>query len=123
MGAEREFVTYFEGYKRPGPIPLTHIEPSPEKRLYGTLIRVEDVRNEGDEKIVDAVVMGWGGGYPEQIIHFPISLVPQEIREKLSQDSYLRAKVNIGARKAKDLVFEDIKLAPEPRQELRDRFA
>lgn len=123
MEAEKELITYFEGYKRLGPVPLTQVDPSPEKRLYGTLIRIEDVRNEGDEKIVDAVVMGWGGGYPDQIIHFPLTLVPQELREKVSQDSYLRAKVNIGAREEKDLVFEDIKLAPEPRQELRDRFA
>jgi len=123
MEAERELIAYFEGYKRPGPIPQTQVKPSPEKRLYGTLIRVEDVRGEGDDKIVNAVVMGWGGGYPDQIIHFPLALVPQEIREKVSQNSYLLAKVNIGAREAKDLVFEDIELAPEPRQELRDKFA
>ena len=123
MVAERELIAYFEGYKSFGPIPLTQVEPSPEKRLYGTLIRVEDVRNEGDDNIVDTVIMGWGGGYPNQIIHFPFTLVPQELRVKVSRESYLLAKVNIGAREEKDLVFEDIKLAPEPRQELRDRFA
>jgi hypothetical protein len=36
---------------------------------------------------------------------------------------WLWVKINIGARQAKDLVFEDIRLAPEPRQEFRDRFA
>jgi len=120
MEAERELITYFEGYKKPGPVPLTQIESSPQNRLYPSLVRVEDVRGEGDNKIVDIVILGCEY---DQVIHLPISLVPQESREKLSQDSYLLAKVNIEAKEEKNLVIEDIELAPEPRQELRERFA
>ncbi len=120
MVAERELIAYFEGYKSFGPIPLTQVEPSPEKRLYGTLIRVEDVRNEGGDKIVDVEIFAYNH---DQIIHLPIALFPQEFRDKISHDMWLWVKINIGASEEKDLVFEDIELAPEPRQELRDRFA
>jgi hypothetical protein len=120
MDAERELITYFEGYKKPGPIPLTQIESSPQNRLYPSLVRVEDIRGEGDNKIVDIVILGCEY---DQVIHLPISLVPPESREKLSQDSYLLAKVNIEAKEEKNLVIEDIELAPEPRLELRERFA
>ena len=120
MEAERELITYFEGYKKLGPIPLTQIESSPQNRLYPSLVRVEDIRGEGDNKIVDIVILGCEY---DQVIHLPISLVPPESREKLSQDSYLLAKVNIEAKEEKNLVIEDIELAPEPRLELRERFA
>lgn len=118
--AERELITYFEGYKKPGPIALTQIKPSPQNRLYASLVRVEDVRGEGVDKIVDVEIFACEY---DQIIHLPIALFPQELREILSQDVYLWAEINIRAREAKDLVFKNIELAPEPRQELRDRFA
>jgi len=120
METERELITYFEGYKGLGPIPLTQIEPSPQNRLYTSLIRVEDVKGEGDDKIVDVEIFAY---HYDQIIHLPVALFPQELREKISQDVWLWAGINIEAREEKDLIFENIELAPEPRQELRDKFA
>jgi N-6 DNA Methylase len=101
---ERELVNYFAGYKRPGPIPLKDIKPSPEKRFYTSIIRIEGVRNEGDDKVVDAVVISWN---PHQIVHFPISFIPQHLQDKLTPDVRLLARVNIGAETAEDLVFEE----------------
>jgi len=75
-------------------------------------VEIEDVRHEGDDEIVDAIVVSWN---PYQTIHFPLSLIPQEIRDKISQNARLFARVNIGAADEKDLVFEDIKLPPEPK--------
>jgi hypothetical protein len=118
MDLERELVNYFEGYKRPGPLSLTQLKPSPEKRLYTSIIRIEDVRNEGDDTIVDVVVISWK---PHQIIHFSLSLFPQNLQDKLRPDVRLLARVNIGAKEAEDLIFEEIELAPEP--EIHDRFA
>jgi hypothetical protein len=107
---EQELVKYFEGYKRPGPISLTQVKPSSSKRLYTSIIRIEDIRNEGDNKILDAVVISWN---PHQVIHLPISIVPRNLRENLGREVRLLAKVNVGAKEAKDLIFEDIELAPE----------
>jgi len=112
MQVERDLLAYFEGYKRPGPIPLTQVKPSRQNRLCSTIVEIEDVRHEGDDDIVDAIVVSWN---PYQTIHFPLSLIPQEIRGKISQDVRLFAKVNIGAENERDLVFEDIQLPPEPR--------
>jgi TaqI-like C-terminal specificity domain len=123
MQVERNLITYFEGYKRPGPIPLTQVEPSDENRLWKTMLRVEDVQNEGDDIIVSVFVYSWEGGYPDKIVHFPLSIVSQELREKIAPDMTLRAKVNVGATYEKDLVFEDIEIMPGVSEEFRARFA
>lgn len=115
---ERELVNYFAGYKRPGPISLTQIKPSPEKRFYTSIIRIEGVRNEGNDKVVDAVVISWN---PHQIVQFPISFIPQHLQDKLTLDIRLLARVNIGAETAEDLIFEEIELAPE--SEINGRLA
>lgn len=114
---ERDLVQYIDGYRRPGPVSLTQVKLSPTKRLYTSLIRVEDVRNEGGNKMIDAVITNWD---PHQTVHFPFSLIPVNLQEKIDRDVRLLAKVNIGARRVEDLILEDIRLAPEldPEDEL-----
>ncbi len=107
---EQELVEYFEGQKRPGPVDLTGIDLSPTKRFYTSLIRVENVRNEQEGKIVDAMIMNWN---PHQIVHVPIELIPESIQPQLDQDTWLQAEVTVGARTADALIFRDIQLAPE----------
>jgi hypothetical protein len=109
---ERELITYFEGHERPGPFPLLHLKPSPARRLYTSIIRVENVRNEGGDSYVDAVITNWN---PHQIVSIPISLVPAHLQQELSRNTHLLAKVNVGANNAEELIFEDITLAPEPK--------
>jgi hypothetical protein len=72
----------------------------------------------GGDKVVDAVVVSWN---PHLIIQLPIALFPRDLQEKLDRDVRLLAKVNIAAKEAKDLIFEDVELAPEPK--INDRFA
>ncbi len=112
MHLEQELIKYFDGYKRPGPIPLTQVKPSPAKRLHTSIIRIEKIRSEGSNKMIDAIIVNWD---PHQTVSIPMSLVPVNLHERLSQDIRLLAKVNVGARNAEDLIFEDIKLAPEPK--------
>jgi len=109
---EQELIKYFEGYKRPGPIPSTPLRPSLAKRLYTSIIRVENIRHEGGNDYVDAVITNWN---PHQIVSIPISLVPANLQQELGQDTHLLAKVNVGANSAEELIFEDITLAPEPK--------
>ncbi|HWS83957.1 MAG TPA: TaqI-like C-terminal specificity domain-containing protein [Ktedonobacteraceae bacterium] len=123
MQAERDLIAYFEGYKRLGPIPLTQVKPSHENRLWKTMLRVEDVQNEGDDIIVGVFVYSWEGGYPDKIVHFPLSIVPQDLRERIAPDVTLRAKVNVGTAYEKDLIFEDIEIMPGVSEEFRARFA
>ena len=86
------------------------LKPSPTKRLYTSILRIEDIRNEGEDKIVEIVVVNWN---PHIIIQVPISFFPDELRENLDPDIQLLAKVNIAAKDVEDLIFEDIELAPE----------
>lgn len=109
---EQELIKYFDGYKRPGPIPLTQVKPSTAQRLYTSIIRIEKIRNEDGNKVIDAIIVNWD---PHQIVSIPLSLVPLSLQERLEQDTRLLAKVNVGARSAEDLIFEDIKMAPEPK--------
>ncbi len=112
MHLEQELIKYFEGYKRPGPISSTPLRPSPAKRLYTSIIRVENIRHEGGNGYVDVVIINWN---PHQIVSIPISLVPANLQQELGQDTHLLAKVNVGASNAEELIFEDITLAPEPK--------
>lgn len=107
---ERELVKYFDGYERPGPATLKQIELAPARRPYTAIMRVENIKGENDNKEIEATVSSWD---PYQTVRFSMSLVPEHIREKLAQDVLLFAQVNIGARKAEDLYFENIELAPE----------
>ena len=118
MHLEREVMGYFQGYTRPGPVSRIQLKPSPTKRLYTSILRIEAVRSVGGDKVVDAVVISWN---PHLVIQLPISLFPRDLREKLDRDVRLFAKVNIAAKEVEDLIFEDIELAPEP--EINDRFA
>ena len=118
MQLEQELINFFEGYKRPNPVSLVEIKTSPTKRLYTSIIRIEDIRNEGSDKVVDAVVVSWN---PYQIVHFPISLVPRDLQGRLDRNVRLLARVNIAAKQAEDLTIEDIELAPEPK--INDKFA
>ncbi len=109
---EQNLLEYFEGYKRPGPFSVTRVKSSPTKRLYTSIIRVEAIRNEDGKRFIDAVVVNWN---PHQTIHIPMFLVPANLQETIDIDTRLLAKVNVGARKAEDLIFEDFRLAPEPK--------
>lgn len=110
LSLEQELVAYFDGHKRPGPVDLTGIELSPTKRFYTSLIRVEEVRNEREGKVVDATVINWN---PHQTVHLPMTLIPESIQSQLERDTWLLAEVTAGASVADALVFRDIQLAPE----------
>ena len=105
---EQQLLSYFEDWAKPGPILLTRLKPSPSKRLYTSLIKVENIGDDG----IDAVIINW---HPDQTVHLPVACVPDNIKGKLERDVWLLAQVNVGATKAEDLFFRDIELAPEPR--------
>lgn len=84
---------------------------TPERKSHRSLVRVEEVREEAGETVVDAVVLNWK---PHQAVRFPRSLVPEHLHSALAPDVWLLALVNVGADKPEDLFFKDMSLAPEP---------
>ena len=109
---EQELIAYFNGFYRPGPVSLTEVKSSPTKRLYTSIIRVENIRNENGNRVIDAVIINWN---PHQVVHIPLSLLPAHLQEQLNQDTRLLAKVNVGVSRAEDLIFEDFIIAREPK--------
>ena len=107
---EFRLLEYFHGYERPGPFSSVKLNTSPTKRLYTSLMRIEDVRNEEGNEVVEVSLMNWN---PHLTVRFPVSLVPPNLRSNLDRDVLLLAEVNVGAKKAEDLFFEAIRLAPE----------
>ena len=103
---ELDLLKYFQGYERPGPFSPAQLNTSPAKRLYTSLMRVEDVRNE----VVEVALMNWN---PRLTVRFPVFLVPQNLQARLDRGVLLLAEVNVGAKKAEELSFEAIRLAPE----------
>jgi hypothetical protein len=49
-----------------------------------------------------------------KVIRFPLSLVPDELRDQVVQDGHLIAMVNIGAERSEDLYLHSFEAAPEP---------
>jgi hypothetical protein len=115
---ERELLRYFDGYKRPGPVNLTRVSPSSTKKLYTAFVRVENIKGQNGSQTVEATIASWD---PYQIVQFPLSLIPEYLQGKLEQDILLVARVNIGAKKAEDLIFENFELVQEPVSD--ERFA
>lgn len=68
--------------------------------------------NEGNGgKVVRAVVPGWD---LEQVMEFPLSSVPEELRDQLKPDANILVKVNLAAEKPEDLAPAEFELAPPP---------
>ena len=115
---EQQLLEYFGDAPKPGPVAVSQVKPSPLKRLYTSLIKIESIGEANNSKFIEAVIINWN---PHQIVRLPVSLVPDHIKGKLDRDVWLLAQVNVGAGKAEDLFFEDLELAPEPRA--NDRLA
>jgi len=108
---EQQLLEYFDNSPKPGPVAVAQLKPSPLKKLYTSLIKVENIGEDNNSQFIEAVIINWN---PHQIVRLPVSLIPDNIKEKLDRDVWLLAQVNIGAGKAEDLFFENIELAPEP---------
>ncbi len=81
------------------------------RRPHRTLLRITNITDESNEKVVDVIIPGWN---PRRAVRFPVSLIPTDLHDKLVPKTRLFALVNIGAEKAEDLYFREFELAPEP---------
>jgi hypothetical protein len=78
-----------------------------------TIVRITNIDEEAHEPVVDAFVPSWN---PHRAVRFPVSLIPENLRDLLQPNRTIRlfAHVNTGAEKSDDLYFEKFELAPEP---------
>jgi CheY-like chemotaxis protein len=89
-------------------------EYPPGRRPWRALIQIERVTNYSDQSVVEARIPPWNS---QEIVRFPLALVPPDLRDKVIADAFLFAMVNIGAEKSEDLYFYDFEAAPDPATE------
>lgn len=84
---------------------------SDDRKLFRTLLKVEDLTDVGGVKVIDAIVNGWSS---KDAVRFPLSLVNPDDRGNVRRSSILTALTNFGTAEKVDLYFEDVSLSEEP---------
>jgi len=75
------------------------------------LVQIHRLTEDSGIKIVEAFVPQWN---PLKAVRFPSSLLGDLDNDNVKSDTLFIANVNIGARSAEELFFDDFELAPEP---------
>jgi hypothetical protein len=75
------------------------------------MVRISRLGNDSGTQYVEAFVPQWN---PLKAVRFPRSLLGELGGNDLTSDMLLIADVNIGARSADELFFDDFQIAPEP---------
>ncbi|MBW8017286.1 MAG: hypothetical protein FVQ82_13970 [Planctomycetes bacterium] len=75
----------------------------PSREPIKTLVRIENVDNEQRPPIVNAVVPSWNS---KEVIRFPLTLVPLDIRDNIKGGVRLWAQVNLGANDHTELFLD-----------------
>ena len=92
---------------------------TPQRRRHRVLIRVVDIQNEADERVVDAIVPAWSR---KTAVRFPSVIVPSNLHPSLVKDGILIAQVNLGANRPEDLYFDNFEIPTEPKNAIFDNF-
>jgi CheY-like chemotaxis protein len=75
----------------------------PSRMPWRAMLRIDDV----DDAMVYALLPGWNS---DEIIKFPISIMPLSIRQQIKPGTRLFAQVNKGAEDQSELFFENFEL-------------
>ena len=94
-------------------------EVTPQRRGHRVLIKIVDIQNEANQRVVDAIVPPWSS---KTAVRFPASIVPPRLHPRLKKNSYLIAQVNLGANQPEDLFFDKFEIPPTPKNALFNRI-
>jgi hypothetical protein len=92
---------------------------TPQRRRHRVLIRVVDIQNEANQRVVDAIIPSWSR---QTAVRFPFVIVPARLHERLVIGGYLIAQVNLGANRSEDLFFDKFEKPPTPKNALFDNL-
>jgi CheY-like chemotaxis protein len=81
------------------------------RKPWRSLVEIDSVTTDSGMEVVDARIPQWN---PDEVVRFPLKLIPEEMRGSLEPGSLLIANCNIGAASQEDLYFSDFALAPPP---------
>jgi hypothetical protein len=94
-------------------------ELTPQRRPHRVLIKIVDIQNEANQRVVDAIVPSWSR---QTAVRFPFAIVPPRLHRRLEKEGYLIAQVNLGANRPEDLFFDKFEIPPTPKNALFDNF-
>jgi hypothetical protein len=80
------------------------------RKPYRAMVRVVELGTDSGVSFVEAFVPQWN---PQKAVRFPACLLGK-LEEIVKPDMLFIAKINIGARNAEELFFEEFEIAPEP---------
>lgn len=92
---------------------------TPQRRRHRVLLRIVDIQNEANQKVVDAIIPAWSR---QTAVRFPFTIVPARLHARLKPKGYLIALVNLGANRPEDLFFEKFEKPPTPKNALFDHL-
>jgi CheY-like chemotaxis protein len=76
----------------------------PSRRLWRTLVRVEDIESEDKPRFFYVVVPAWD---PKTGLRLRFADLPDDIREVIKPGKRLHARVNVGAEDQEEVYFQD----------------
>lgn len=82
-----------------------------DRKPQRTLLRVLFKMKINDDTVIDALVDGFNA---KDAVRFPLSLVHEDDRDRISEGDTLTALTNLRAEEQVDLYFEDVRLSDEP---------
>lgn len=82
----------------------------PSRRAWRTLVRIEQVDRTTQVPIVYATIPAWP---PDEVVRFPIDIIPVELHQFARPDQRFYAKVNTGAESQEELFFEEFEFLGE----------
>jgi CheY-like chemotaxis protein len=86
---------------------------APDRKPYRILLRIAAVVNEATVPVAEAIIPNWN---PVEIVRFPVSLIPEEMRPTKPNaivDRRYLADTNVGAVRSEDLYFLNFQVAPD----------
>ena len=92
---------------------------TPQRRRHRVLIRIVDIQNEANQRVVDAIIPAWSR---KTAVRFPFAIVPLRLRARLKKNGYLIAQVNLGTNRPEDLFFDKFEKPPTPKNALFDHL-
>jgi len=84
-----------------------------DRKPYRILLRIAAVVDEASVPVAEAIIPNWN---PVEIVRFPISMIPQEMRPANPAsvvDLRYVAEANVGAARSEDLYFRNFEPAPD----------
>jgi hypothetical protein len=92
---------------------------TPQRRRHRVLLRVVDIQNEANQRVIDAIIPAWSN---KTAVRFPFAIVPKRLQTRVLNKGLVIAQVNLGANRPEELYFDKFEAPPKPKNALFDHI-